>query len=214
MAIVGQGAGLTYDELAHRAGLISRRLVQQNLEPERLVGVLADRTEDFVASVLGVLMAGGAYVPIDPAWPEARQAWMLEDSDVQIVIAGGGPRSNVSRLAGIVRLTIEDLLDERGNTDLATQLSDDISSSRLAYVIYTSGSSGRPRGVMVEHRSVSHHIRWMTRTLPLTRDDRVLQHYSPSFDASIAEIFSTLASERRSWRQRPKSASMSRARAP
>ncbi len=189
--VSGQGA-LTYGALAGRAAIVAQRLASMGVRPESMVAVCVETTADFVTAALGVLMAGAAYVPIDPSLPAVRQRWMLNDSRAAVVIASASVRIDGAVPSEIVVLDLEAMM-AAGDVAGARGARPEVAPSCLAYLIYTSGSTGQPRGVMVEHRAVSNHVKWMLRDLPLTRDDRVLQHYAFSFDASIAEIFPTLA---------------------
>jgi hypothetical protein len=134
---------LTYGELAARAGGIARRLRSLGAGPETRVAVCLERSPDLIAALLGVLAAGAAYVPIDPAYPADRQAFMLEDSGAAVLITRGP-------------LAMETIvLDLEAEEIPGSSLPGDVGATpgNLAYVIYTSGSTGRPKGVAVEHRS-------------------------------------------------------------
>ena len=194
-AVLDEHRPMTYGELARRARLLADRLISLGVSADTFVAVAVENTADFVVSVLGVLLAGGAYLPIDMSWPRSRQSWMLDDSQAPLVITRDALQSKLpTRHAALVvllddeRMASDDVPDSDGGYESRSI------PSNAAYVIYTSGSTGRPRGVVVEHRAASNHIKWMLSEFPLTTADRVLQHYSPSFDASIAEIFTTLAS--------------------
>ncbi|HZI19018.1 MAG TPA: AMP-binding protein, partial [Pyrinomonadaceae bacterium] len=192
-AIVSEEDSLTYAELDERASRLAQRLRARGIRPGHFVGVCLERSAEMVVSLLAVLKAGAAYVPLDPNYPAGRLAFMLEDTRVPVIItrqnlAGELPQSS----AQVLRL------DEQGGEEAeafggggpepggeASRVSPDYP----AYVIYTSGSTGRPKGVVVSHRSINNRLLWMQKTFPLRPDDRLLQKTVFSFDASIWEIF-------------------------
>jgi amino acid adenylation domain-containing protein/non-ribosomal peptide synthase protein (TIGR01720 family) len=160
---------LTYTELRARAERIARRLVAGGLRPETRVSVAAERSPDLIAALLGILQAGGVYVPIDPAYPPERQEWMVRD-------------------AGAVRLALEG--GESGAEFIATL--PEIPAGALAHVLYTSGSTGTPKGVGVTHRNVVRLARAVAGELG--PDQTWLQYGPLSFDASTLEIWTPLLS--------------------
>ncbi|MDF0607259.1 amino acid adenylation domain-containing protein, partial [Neisseriaceae bacterium TC5R-5] len=176
-----------------RANQLAHRLIALGIRPDDRVAICVERSLEMVVGLLGILKAGGAYVPLDPSYPVERLAYMLGDSEpvallTQTDLLGQLPEMRVPML----------LLDEA--EDWVTQASTNpnsaalgLHSSQLAYVLYTSGSTGLPKGVMVEHRNVIHLINAHIHFTQLTADDRVLQFASFGFDASVADIFPTLA---------------------
>ena len=142
--------------------------------------------------MLAVLKAGGAYVPLDPAYPDERLRFVLEDANIPVVLT---QESLLSRLAEdrskIMALDSEweSIAQESGETPLSL-----VTPDHLAYVIYTSGSTGKPKGVMIPHRAFLNYVVTSSRDYELGPDDRVLQFASLSFDSSVEEIFSCLAS--------------------
>ena len=143
-----------------------------------------------VVALLGILSAGGAYLPLDPEQPVERSRFMLRDSGTQVLLA---QRPLPADLAPPEMVVI--YLGEPGETDACLQ-ADSMSlgtQSNAAYVIYTSGSSGKPKGVIVEHRNLTNHTWWFNQEFQLGPGDRVLQRTPFTFDASVWEIFSPLA---------------------
>jgi amino acid adenylation domain-containing protein len=191
-AAVSHEAGrLTYSELNGRANQLARHLVGCGAGPERLVGICLDRSPEFVTTVLAVHKAAAAYVPLDPGQPAARLAMILDDARPAVVAtesrllgllpAGPTPIVCIDRdQAAISRLGTSDLAFEPAVTD-------------LAYVIHTSGSTGRPKGVMVTQEALSNWADAAGRAYGLDGDDRVLQFHSIGFDASVGDVFCTLA---------------------
>lgn len=192
VALVVEDTILTYQELNQRANQLANYLVAKGIGVESLVGVYLERSAEMVVAILGVLKAGGAYLPIDPAYPRDRVEFMLEDSQAAVLLSNAELAGSVRSFAGdVVRLDAEaSKIDREASDNL--QLS--VGPQVLAYVIYTSGSTGRPKGVMIEHDAICNHMQWMQRQFPLTSADKVLQKTPFSFDASVWEFFAPLLS--------------------
>lgn len=182
---------LTYKALNQRANRLAHRLRGMGVGPEVTVGVMLDRSVEQVVALLGVLKSGGAYLPLDPNYPAARLAFMLEDATASVLIVGSGMPDDLP--PGDARIVRADAGQEEfaGRSDVNPQpLATD---ANAAYVIYTSGSTGRPKGVCVEHRGVSNLVEAQVRAFRIGDDSRVFQFASLSFDASVSEIFTALA---------------------
>ncbi|MGH3979770.1 MAG: non-ribosomal peptide synthetase [Pseudonocardiaceae bacterium] len=182
---------ISYRELDRQANQVARYLQRLGVGPEVLVGVCAQRSLRRLAGILGVLKAGGAYLPLDPAYPAERLAFMMEDSAVPVVLAEAATAGAVAgQQATVVRLDTDwEAITAGDDTGLPRQAG----THNLAYVIYTSGSTGQPKGVMVEHRSVANYAVSAARALGVGPGERVLQFASLSFDASVFEMFAALA---------------------
>ncbi|WP_242895189.1 non-ribosomal peptide synthetase [Actinomadura litoris] len=178
---------LTYAELDTRANRFAHRLRSLGVGPETLVGLYARRGLDAMVAMVAVLKTGGAYLPLDPEYPSERVAYMLADAVCPFVIVEDGLDLDVAG-ARIVRI---DPAADAGRP--AHPPSVDVSPDNLAYVIYTSGSTGRPKGVAVPHGGVTNVIVFQARTFGVGPRSRVLQVASFSFDASVSEIWITLA---------------------
>jgi amino acid adenylation domain-containing protein len=187
-AVVHEGAHLTYGALRARADALARRLRTLGVGPEQVVGACLERSPELVVAILGILRAGGAYLPLDPAHPAERLSYLLRDAGVRVVLTTEALRDSVPSDAE-VRVVCLDAAD-------ADPVDDDAplplpAPESLAYVIYTSGSTGRPKGVMVQHRELA----WLVSTMSyaeITPDDRVALATAPSFDPSVMEIFGAL----------------------
>lgn len=192
LAVVDQRRHLSYRDLNTQAGALARQLLTLGVGPDVCVGVCLPRSVDLVVAALAVLKAGGAYVPLDPDCPMERLAYMLEDTQAPVLIT-------LRKLAPVFSVSATRVLFMDGSP-AATQSDPAIPApavpvpDHLAYVIYTSGSTGQPKGVAIQHRSVANLVAWHQRTYQLTPADRTTLLASPSFDASVWEMWPYLAS--------------------
>ena len=184
---------VSYAELSARVERAARLLRGQGVAAERRVALFMERGVELVVSLLGVLRAGGCYVPIDPEYPSERVAYLLRDSGAAVVLTQASLRARLPATGARV-LEVDrpgDGLDE-GGPPAAAPAGVEVDPAQLAYVIYTSGSTGTPKGVGIPHRALARHMAWMQRVHPLAGDDRVLQKTSVSFDASVWEFHAPL----------------------
>lgn len=157
-AVIAGGERRTFRELNENANRIANRLLAMGLHTDGMVGVMMPRTVDVYAVRQGVMKAGGAFVPIDPEYPDERIAYILEDSGAAFVIMPGeliDQRSQLLRKSAAKALSLEELLEEGGNSENPGA---DIRPENLCYCIYTSGSTGKPKGVMIEHRNLVNYV--------------------------------------------------------
>jgi amino acid adenylation domain-containing protein len=192
-AVVYEAESLSYAELDRRANQLANYLRTLGVGPERLVAICLERSFEMVVGLLGILKSGGAYIPVDPAYPADRIAYMLADAAPEVVLTHERLREVLPRTqAPVVSLDGDwDLISRNGDAAPATN---GLTSRNLAYVIYTSGSTGQPKGVMNEHRAVTNRLLWMQQAYRLTTDDVVLQKTTFSFDVSVWEFFWPLLS--------------------
>ncbi len=185
------GGRVTYAELMQRALGLAGRLVARGVEPGDIVGVLMPRSIDAVVSMLAIHAAGAGFLPLDPTNPEQRLQYMVEDSQARVVLVSRRTPTELE-VGRDVRMAID--ADERDPSAAGGALpADPTPASGLAYVIYTSGSTGQPKGVCIPHRALANHVAATLELFGLKVADRVLQFAALSFDASIEEIFPTLA---------------------
>ncbi len=194
VAVVAGEQRVLYRDLAARAGCLAAGLRRRGVGPEVIVGLLLERSPDVVAVILALWQCGAAYLPLDPELPADRMAWLLADG-----LRGPGPRLVVtqrelaSRIpaaeAGVDLAPVEDLgsAGDEGGAGLPLQ------PGNVAYVIYTSGSTGRPKGIMISHGSLANRILW-ARGTEFGPDNAYLQKTSPTFDISLSETWTPLAS--------------------
>lgn len=188
-AILDGETEIDYEHLTERAGAIAGELVARGVEPGSLVGVFLSRTWELVATLVGVLRAGCAYVPLDPAYPRERVRYMLEQARAVAAIVDHEDMAELCQgVPELVRL--HEVEDGAANGAIDGV---EPSASDLAYVIYTSGSTGRPKGVAVEHRSVVAMSRSMGELLDDEELAGVLAASSVCFDASVMEMLGTLS---------------------
>ncbi|HEX7240343.1 MAG TPA: amino acid adenylation domain-containing protein, partial [Longimicrobiaceae bacterium] len=189
IAIVSGNASLTYAELERRANRLAHHLRRRGVGPEARVAVCAERSAELVVALLAVLKSGGAYVPVDPAYPAERLAYLLEDSGCAAVLV----QEHLRELLGdatVDVLGLESALAETGGGDAAPGV--EVDPQNAAYVIYTSGSTGRPKGVVVTHGNVT---RLFAATQPwfgFGAEDVWTLFHSYAFDFSVWEIWGAL----------------------
>jgi amino acid adenylation domain-containing protein len=197
VAVVSGDKTLSYGELDRRANQLAHHLRAQGVGPDQPVAICVERSLEMIVGLLGILKAGGVYVPLDPVYPVERLAYMLADAAPKVILTQMQLRQRLPETAANV---IE--LD----TDwpmIARQSVDDPDRARhavplhphnLAYIIYTSGSTGQPKGVMVEHRQVTNYVHSIREAYGITASDRYLLFVSISFDGSVDGLFGALCS--------------------
>jgi amino acid adenylation domain-containing protein len=189
LAVADARAQLTYGELNLRANQLAHRLRALGVGPEVLVGVCLDRCVELVVAWLGILKAGGAFVPLDPAYPKERMAFQLQDCRAPVLLT---QKRWLDALPVSSREMTVLCLDGSGSDFCREpERNPDIvpSPQNLAYVIYTSGSTGQPKGVPIEHRSLVNLVAWHQRAYQVVPRDRATHLASPAFDASVWEIW-------------------------
>ncbi|MET9918718.1 amino acid adenylation domain-containing protein [Streptomyces sp. NPDC006435] len=220
-AVIGADASVTtYAELGARADLFAARLHALGVRPGDFVGVCLHRTPDLVAGLLGVWLAGAAYVPLDPNHPRSRIALVLEDARAGVVLA---QKSTADKLPAAARLLLAENVTGTQHKEATGAQPGDITGAqpenitgeqpknatgeqraeapravpepgRAAYLLHTSGSTGRPKGVAVPHAGIANRVRWLAHRHRLGPADRVLLKTTVGFDAAGLELFSPLIS--------------------
>jgi amino acid adenylation domain-containing protein len=187
LAVASAAESLDYGEWNRRANRLAHWLRARGVGPDVPVGVLMERTPAMVTALLAILKAGGAYVPLDPANPTERQAMMLEDAAVPVLLV------QESTLGAAPRISGEVVCLERVADAIAQQPAHDpgleVTSQHLAYVIFTSGSTGRPKGVQVPHRGLLNLVHWHRREYAVTPADRASLIAGLAFDAAVWEVW-------------------------
>ncbi|MEF8795698.1 MAG: amino acid adenylation domain-containing protein [Salinivenus sp.] len=193
IALEFEDTALSYRVLETRANQLAHRLQREGVGPDRRVGILLERSVEFVVSILAILKAGGAYVPLDPSYPRGRLQIMLEEAGPTVLLTQESLSDVLDVPAGCTVLSLTPdapLYDQEPETAPRVGTTPD----HLAYVLFTSGSTGRPKGVAMPHGPLLHLIKWQGRRSGLGVGDRTLQFSALSFDVSFQEIFSTWCS--------------------
>jgi amino acid adenylation domain-containing protein len=190
VAVMDAVEQLSYRELNSRANQLAHYLQSFAVQPEQLVGIAMERCGAMLTAILGVLKAGAAYVPIDPAYPQERLAAMVADAKPVVVLTQERLREQLPACeAKVICMDADWRLIARQSADQPTT---PVTSENLAYVIYTSGSTGKPKGVMIEHGSLVNFTRSASLDYAISANDRMLQFASLNFDASAEEIYPCL----------------------
>ncbi|MFD5909982.1 amino acid adenylation domain-containing protein [Streptomyces massasporeus] len=185
VAVVDERRSLTYRQVAERSSQLAHHLLGRGLGSEQVVGISLSRSADMVVGLLAVLQAGCAFVPLDPQWPAARRAVVIEDARVVLQLNASGEHDPAEPDAVAV-----DLGDWRYDAYPKDGTGVTVLGDALAYVIFTSGSTGRPKGAMIRHEAISERLLWqVNEILGFGHDDASLFKAPLSFDISINEIF-------------------------
>ncbi|GAK56424.1 non-ribosomal peptide synthase [Candidatus Vecturithrix granuli] len=189
-AVIFEDQQLTYQELNCRANQLAHYLQKLGVEPEVLVGLCLDRSLEMIIGILGVLKAGGAYLPLDPAYPQERLAFMISDAQIPILLTQEHLRAQLpDHHVQVITLDTDwsEIAQEAENNP-----QNYVSPDNLAYVIYTSGSTGRPKGTLLAHRGLCNLVYSQAQIFKITPQSRVFQFVSFSFDVATSDIFTTL----------------------
>lgn len=186
-ALTYEGKSLSYGDLNRQANRLAHYLKSRGVAPEKLVGVCAYRSAEMVIGLLAIIKAGGAYVPFDPTLPPGRLEFMVNDSNVSVILAQKSCLTVLPRASADI-ICFEDIIEAlegfpAANPKIETQ------PDNLAYVIYTSGSTGNPKGAMNTHRGIVNRLLWMQDTFQIGPADTLLQKTPFSFDVSVWEFF-------------------------
>ena len=191
VAVVHDGQAWTYRELDERANRLAHHLRELRAGPGSLIGVCMNRSAEMVAAVLGILKAGAAYVPLDPAYPKERLAFLLRDTQAIALV------TQVRRIGQLPDMSVPVVCIDADWPTIAMHPSNrpnrTFTAENAAYVIYTSGSTGTPKGVVLRHRAVVNTIDWVNKTFHVGPGDRLLWVTSLCFDLSVYDLFGMLA---------------------
>jgi amino acid adenylation domain-containing protein len=187
VAVRYEGQQLTYLELNHCSNQLAHYLISIGVGAEKLVGIGLERSITMVVGLLGVLKAGGSYVPLEPSYPKERVIFMIKEAQLSLVLTEDRLKFDLEGFDGDVVC-----LDSDWN-EIAKQSMDNLApateSDNLAYIMFTSGSTGQPKGVMITHRAICNRLLWTQDAYQLIESDRVLHKTPFSFDVSVWEIF-------------------------
>ncbi|PDO86280.1 hypothetical protein BK796_12655 [Kosakonia pseudosacchari] len=195
IAVVFEGESLTYDALNRRANTLAHQLIRMGVHPNDRVAICLQRGLDMVIGILGILKAGGGYVPLDPVYPGERLNYMLEDSaPVALVTHSGLVQALNSAIPAVLMDAPFPASADEDDENNPVPLSPGLAAHHLAYVIYTSGSTGQPKGVMVEHRNITRLLTVSQPVFSFSRNDTWSLCHSFAFDFSVWELFGALCS--------------------
>ncbi|HYW71141.1 MAG TPA: amino acid adenylation domain-containing protein [Pyrinomonadaceae bacterium] len=189
VAVVFEDQELTYRELNGRANQLAHYLSGLGVGPDTFVGILMHRSLEMIVSVLGILKAGGAYAPLDPAYPEERLAYMLENTRAKVLLSQQHLVQTVPDRE--IKMVLVD-----ADWGVIGRMSQDnphppVTADNLLYVTFTSGSTGKPKGIAMVHRALRNLLEWQFTETDLPAGARTLQFASLSFDVSFQDMFST-----------------------
>ncbi|OMQ08158.1 non-ribosomal peptide synthetase [[Flexibacter] sp. ATCC 35103] len=186
VALKQKGVEVTYDELNRKANQFARHLVEQGVKTGDHIGIITSRNFEMIIGLLGILKAGGVYIPIDSNYPLDRKTFVIENSAVSFVITED--EKNIEGIEHVKKVLI-------ANYDYnADNLNIPVDSTQLAYTIYTSGSTGNPKGVKIPHHAAVNLIEWVNSAFNVQTGDKLLFITSVCFDLSVYDIFGMLAS--------------------
>ncbi|AIQ51347.1 non-ribosomal peptide synthetase [Paenibacillus sp. FSL R7-0331] len=182
-AIIFCNEQITYDELNQKANQLARQLRGIGIKPDDFVAIIAERCTEMIVAILGILKAGGAYVPIDPTYPPDRIEYIVDDCKPKVILTAKAEVPLVTKIQ-CIDLSSVDLY-----TGASTNLDKNVSSNDLAYSIYTSGTTGRPKGVMIEHHSLTTNMIYSAKRFLLGNEILVPLFTNYSFDLTVPSIF-------------------------
>ncbi|MFB2837167.1 amino acid adenylation domain-containing protein, partial [Floridanema evergladense] len=187
VAIVFENQQLTYSQLNNRANQLAHYLRSLGVGADVLVGICLERSIEMVVGLLGILKAGGAYVPLDSEYPTERLRFMLEDSQVGVLLTNERTRERTLEYQGNLFCLDSDwqLIQQWSQDNPIAQ----VQATNLAYVIYTSGSTGQPKGVLVTHQSLLNLVFWHQSAFKITSLDKATQLAGTAFDAAVWELW-------------------------
>lgn len=191
IAIVFEDRLLTYRELDRLSGRLAYHLSEkEQVQPGALIGIMQEKSEWLMVTIIGILKAGAAYIPVDPLYPAARKRFLLEDSAVQLIITADEPDSAI--LPGPYRMVNVKTLAEADVSNEQTSVKG--SPQDVMYVLYTSGSTGQPKGVQITHSSVLNLLEWLQDLIyrPQQAPVKALLTATINFDASVQQLFAPL----------------------
>ena len=191
IAVIFESQQFTYKQLNEKANQLANYLKSVGVEAETRVGICLERSEKMLVGLLGILKAGGTYIPLDPAFPEERLRFMVEDSGVGFLVTDSrtsktSPLTPLLDKGEVINLDDDwELIEKQSSENLAIQTTQE----NLAYIIYTSGSTGKPKGVQIMHKSLVNCLESMQQKPGITSNDTLLSVTTLSFDIAALELY-------------------------
>ncbi len=187
VALIFENQKLTYKILDKKSNSLARVLRDKGVNPNTIVGIISERSPEMIIGILGILKAGGVYLPIDPSYPKERIEYMLEDSKSNILLTMKDLICDVEFHGEII-----DLFDKKLFELDSSKLENINTPDDLIYIIYTSGTTGKPKGTMVKRGSFNNLIKWYSSEFEMSKKDNVLLMSSVGFDLSQKNIYAPL----------------------
>ncbi|MBP2633741.1 MAG: bacillaene synthesis, partial [Firmicutes bacterium] len=184
VAVVFEEDILSYRQLNNRANQVARVLRKKGVKPNSIVGIMVERSLEMIVGIMGILKAGGTYLPISPDYPEERILYMLEDSKTDIILTESSTARRIDFKGKKINLD-DELLNKEKTEDL--EMAD--STSDLAYIMYTSGTTGKPKGVMIPHQALTNFLITMGNRPGISSKDKMLAVTTYCFDIAGLELF-------------------------
>ena len=185
---------LPYAELNRRANQLARLLRAKGAGPDQAIGLVMDRSPELLIGILAVLKAGGAYLPLDPNWPDDRLALIAEDSAMRSIVTTARHAARLGALGGRLAGAVIDAQDPAIAAYCADDLALPNNPASAAYILYTSGTTGKPKGIVVPHRGAVNYVDWARRHY-LDGERLTFPLFSPiTFDLTVTSIFVPLIS--------------------
>ncbi|MBA2582533.1 MAG: non-ribosomal peptide synthase/polyketide synthase [Bacteroidetes bacterium] len=185
-ALIRNNNEISYRELNEKANALAHKLIEGGVGAEQVVALRMKSSPEFIYSVIGILKAGAAYLPIDIEYPADRALYMLDNSGAKVLITSPDFASDISFSGSSLEANAELFNGKKENPEARC------TADNMAYILFTSGSTGKPKGVITEHRGIANYVDVLPKLLGLTSEDTFVQHASVSFDVSVDEIFCSL----------------------
>ncbi|MDJ0580941.1 amino acid adenylation domain-containing protein [Crocosphaera sp.] len=191
VAVVYKEEELTYQELNQKANQLAHYLQKLGVKPDTLVGICIERSVEMLIGLLGILKAGGAYVPIDPNYPKERISYVIQDSNMEVLLT----QQHLNNQLKEIKIPVISWEEEKENIfqNSVKNVPSLLNAKNLAYVIYTSGSTGKPKGVQIEHQSLMNFLKSMSKQPGLSQEDNLLAVTTISFDIAGLELYLPLS---------------------
>ncbi len=177
---------LTYDQFNRKVNQLARVLLAQNIQQGDIVGLLSERCAEMVIGVFAILKVGASYLPLEPDLPQERFEFIVQDTEAKLILAQDKCLNQYPPESFICPWLILEASEHYQGADSNLML--DVAPETVAYIIYTSGSTGQPKGVMLQHFSLTNQLCWTQKTYPLEQGDCILQRIPISFDVSVWEL--------------------------
>ncbi len=188
-AVITSKGSLSYKELINKAKSLGKELIDKGVQPNELVAVLMDKGEEQIIAILGILMSGAAYLPLDPTNPKDRLINILNNSKTNVILTQSWVQEKLDIFQDKDTISVDKYLFNEVDFDIEDRVYD---SNNLAYVIYTSGSTGMPKGVMITHKGAANTILDINNRFDINGEDRIIALSNLNFDLSVYDVFGSL----------------------